>query len=50
MSASYNLCSTAGFILKSKVVAIELIERKPLSLINIELDTLTNKCDDSGPR
>ena len=50
VSASYNLCSTAGFILKSKAVRVELSERKPLSLINIELDTRDNKCDDSGPR
>ena len=50
MSGSYDLCSTAGFVLKSEEVEVILSEGEPLALVNIELITATNKCGESGPR
>ena len=51
VSASIDLCSTAGFILESEAVEVSLSEGRPLELVNIELVTsVTHKCGDRGPR
>ena len=50
VSGSFDLCSTAGFVLESEAVEVSLSEVRPLELVNIELVTVTNKCDDTGPR
>ena len=51
MSASHDLCSTAGFVLESEAVEVSLSEGKALALVNIELvSRVKNKCDHSGPR
>ena len=50
VSASLDLCSTAGLILESEEVKVILSEGRPLELVNMELVTETNKCDVSGPR
>ena len=50
MSGSYDLCSTAGFVLESEAVEVILSEGEPLALVNIELVSATTRCEDSGPR
>ena len=50
VSASYDLCSTAGFVLESEAVRVSLSEEGPLDLVNIELVSVNNKCADTGPR
>ena len=52
MSASHDLCSTAGFVLESEALEVNLSEGKPLTLVNIELISREkNKCEHiSGPR
>ena len=50
MSGSFDLCSTAGFVLESEAMEVSLSEGRPLELVNIELVNVTNKCDDTGPR
>ena len=50
MSGSFDLCSTAGFVLESEAMEVILSEGRPLELVNIELVNVTNKCDDTGPR
>ena len=51
MSASHDLCSTAGFVLESEEVEVNLSEGKPLALVNIELASREkNKCEHNGPR
>ena len=52
MSASHDLCSTAGFVLESEAVEVNLSDVKPLTLVNIELvSRKKDKCEhSSGPR
>ena len=50
MSGSFDLCSTAGFVLESEAMEVSLSEGGPLEQVNIELVNVTNKCDDTGPR
>ena len=50
VSASIDLCSTAGFVLESEAMEVSLSEGGPLEQVNIELVNVTNKCDDTGPR
>ena len=51
MSASHDLCSTAGFVLESEAVEVNLSDVKPLTLVNIELVSREkNKCGHNGPR
>ena len=37
-------------MLESEEVEVILSEGEPLALVNIELVTATNKCEESGPR
>ena len=50
VSGSYDLCSTAGFVLESEAVEVILSAGEPLALFNIELVSATTRCEDSGPR
>mgnify|MGYP007015802398 CR=1 FL=1 len=51
MSGSFDLCSTAGFVLESEAMEVSLSEGRPLEQVNIELVTsVTHKCGDRGPR